>query len=299
MGSSTFSSCVKRGLITTDFKDERTDYRPFTETPWQVAYDYGEIFYCTASKKEEHLELAHHMIGVELAPGIVRTRLDSGSWSSDIMLSGALYYVAAGSTIHVKKEQPIDFVLATISPECADQMFREAGLNGPSPSMAFNMVDPGVHLKARALRQMLLCQDEEVGSFASDFVKYAFRQIVKSHHGDQRSVRYQLAPHQVRTALEFIEENLSSTLSVEQVAQEALGISSYYFAHAFTEMLGCSPHKYIMDRRLSKAHELILSSVSSLADISYRVGFSSQAHMTSTFSKRFGVTPGQLRQCAI
>jgi AraC family transcriptional regulator len=269
---------------------------PFTHTRWQVPYDYGTIYYCPASRAQEHIELHHHILGVELTPGIVRTRLNSMSWSSDVMLSGALYFVAAGSTIEVQKEQPIDFLLASIEPDCADRLFEDAGMLGLAPILVHNLFDPSVVAHARQIRKLFLQESNDVALVASNFVLQAVRRLLKCNEVHSRPRRYQLAPYQIRAALEFVNENLASPLSVEMLAQEATGLSGFFFAHAFTEMLGHSPHQYILDRRLSRAHELIRKTKSSLAEIAYSVGFSSQSHMTSTFCKRFGVTPRLLRQ---
>lgn len=294
--SSAHTSLPVHGLRSTRVRADEEDAAPFSQTPWQVPYDYGTIFYCAAHQVEEQLELNHHMMGVELTPGIVRTRLNSARWSSEVTFSGALYFVGAGSTIEVKKEQPIDFVLASIDPKYFDLFFDEAGIVSEAPRFAFNMLDPTVYTQARQLRRMFLQGDGNVGLVASDFVHNAVGRILQCTDMRRRSCRYQLTPHQIRTALEFINDNLSTSLSIATLAQEATGLSGFYFAHAFTAMLGYSPHQYILDRRVSRAHELITNTMSSLAEISYRVGFSSQAHMTSTFCKRFGVTPGRLRQ---
>ncbi|WP_216854932.1 AraC family transcriptional regulator [Burkholderia sp. L27(2015)] len=296
MFPSSFSSAPALEVRSVNTGVEGEAFAPFTNTPWQVPYDYGTVFYCTGGRAEAQIGLHHHMLGVELTPGIVRTRHNSARWSSEIMVSGALYFVAAGSTIDVRKEHPIDFILATIDPESADRIFREAGVSGGVPSFAVNLVDPIVDRQARQLRQMFLRRDRDVSLFASGFVQRAVSRVMRYDHARHRSGRYQLAPHQIRSALEFINENLSSSLSIETLAQESTGLSGFYFAHAFTAMLGHSPHQYILERRLSRAHELIASTTSSLAEISYSVGFSSQAHMTSTFGRRLGITPGRLRQ---
>jgi AraC family transcriptional regulator len=299
MSSSVYPPSSVQGLRSVRVRADEEDAAPFSQTPWQVPYDYGTIFYCAAHQVEEQIELNHHMMGVELTPGIVRTRLNSARWSSEITPSGALYFVAAGSTIEVKKEQPIDFVLASIDPKYFDRLFEESGVLGEAPSFASNMVNPTVYAQARQLRRMFLQRDPDVGLAASDFVQNAVSHILQCADVRRRSCRYQLTPHQIRTALDFINDNLSTSLSVATLAQEATGLSGFYFAHAFTAMLGYSPHQYILDRRVSRAHELIVNTMSSLAEISYCVGFSSQAHMTSTFCKRFGVTPGRLRQSFI
>ncbi|MDP9993956.1 AraC family transcriptional regulator [Variovorax boronicumulans] len=266
------------------------------QTPWRVPYDFGTVYYCAAERVEERMMLDQHILGVEMTSGIVRTRLDSGGWSSDAALAGALYFVAADSDLHIKKEQPIDFVLATIDPGKLDQFSDELGITEQVPRLAYNMVNASIQSLATKLRRSFLSQTDDVGTIASEFVLEASTFLLQGAGKSHRRLRYQLAPHQLRSALEFINANLSSSLKVDALANELIGCSGFYFAHAFTEMLGCSPHQYILDRRLSSAHELIRNSTSSLAEISYCVGFSSQAHMTTTFCKRFGVTPGRLRQ---
>jgi len=266
------------------------------ETRWQTKYDYGTMFYSPAKRSREHIDLRHHLVGVNLTPGIVDTRLNAASWSSNVMLSGSFYFVAAGSTIQVRKEKSLDCELASIDVCSADRLFEEAGIVGPLPAFSFNLIDPSVEAHARQLRSMLLREDKDVPLVAASFVFQAISRLKKCGGIQAKTCRYRLAPHQIRAALEFIEENLASSLSVEELAQHATGLSGFFFAHAFTEMLGNSPHQYVLARRLSRAYELIAKRRHSLAEIAYAVGFSSQAHMTTAFYKRFGVTPGALRR---
>ncbi len=52
------------------------------------------------------------------------------------------------------------------------------------------------------------------------------------------------------------------------------------------------PHAYLENVRIRQAERLIRSGLS-LADVAVHVGFSSQSHMTRSFKKIIGVTPGQ------
>jgi AraC family transcriptional regulator len=262
---------------------------------WQETHQCGTVYYRAAEKSEVAVVLDQHLLGVEITPGIVRTRLDGGGWSSDAMLAGALYFVEAGTYLRVRKEQPIDYILATVSPEGLQQAWDEAGFARSMPRIAFNLFDPVFRDTAWRLRKCFLSGSTDTADAASQFVQQAITLLARDIGAARRRVKYQIAQHQLRSAIEFINENIGSPLKIDVLAREAAGRSGYYFAHAFTEMMGCSPHQYILDRRLACAHELILRSKSTLAEISYRVGFSSQAHMTSTFSKRFGITPGRLR----
>lgn len=274
----------------------RNSFGYFASTRWQMAYDYGTIYYAPARRWQEHVDLDNHIIGVELAPGIVRTRLNSTPWRSGVNSRGSLYFVAAGSTIEVSKEHPIDFILVTIDRQKADRLFEEAGFSGDIPSQCNNMVDIEAGTLANQLRHRFMRDDGDIAFGASDLVFRAIDCLASRGQVRHKKQRYHLAPRQISAALEFINENLSSKFSVETLAQETTGLSGHYFAHAFSAMLGLSPYQYVMARRLSRACELITGTRRPLADIAYSVGFSSQAHMTSVFRKRLEITPHSLRK---
>jgi AraC family transcriptional regulator len=76
---------------------------------------------------------------------------------------------------------------------------------------------------------------------------------------------------------------------------QLLELSEGYFIRAFKQATGKSPHSYLIDRRLARARALMRDSKASLAEIALACGFNSQAHMTSAFKQRLGVSPAQLR----
>lgn len=94
---------------------------------------------------------------------------------------------------------------------------------------------------------------------------------------------------------EFIDAGLAEPLGVQAMAQ-LLGLSEGYFTRAFKSATGKSPHAYLIDRRLSKARALMRDTPAALAAIALACGFSSQAHMTTVFRQRLGVSPAQLRR---
>lgn len=94
---------------------------------------------------------------------------------------------------------------------------------------------------------------------------------------------------------EFIDAMLGAALSVKAMAQ-LLGLSEGYFIRAFKTATGKSPHAYLIDRRLAKARALMRDSSASLSDIALTCGFNSQAHMTTAFRQRLGVSPAQFRR---
>jgi AraC-like DNA-binding protein len=59
-------------------------------------------------------------------------------------------------------------------------------------------------------------------------------------------------------------------------------------------MLGTSPHRYLLGRRLDLARHQMRGD-RSLAEVAYEAGFADQAHFTRTFKAAFGLTPARYR----
>jgi len=104
-----------------------------------------------------------------------------------------------------------------------------------------------------------------------------------------------LAPWQVRTATAFIDQNSDRNLQVRDVAA-AVRLSPSYFSHAFKESFGQAAKAYIIERRIARAKQLMLTTADSLAHIALACGFSDQAHFCRTFGGLIGQTPSRWRR---
>ncbi|GAA4095360.1 helix-turn-helix domain-containing protein [Actinomadura miaoliensis] len=98
-------------------------------------------------------------------------------------------------------------------------------------------------------------------------------------------------------AEDYIERHLHDPrLTPGQVAG-VLGVSVRHLGRVF-EPTGTTPSRYITDRRLRRAHEQLTDGDApgtTIADIAYRWGFSSQAHFARLFRARYGCTPTEAR----
>ncbi|WP_460123013.1 helix-turn-helix transcriptional regulator [Pseudomonas sp. S2_C03] len=107
-------------------------------------------------------------------------------------------------------------------------------------------------------------------------------------------LRSSITASRLRLLDEFIDAGLSGPLSVQAMAR-LLELSEGFFIRAFKQATGKSPHSYLIDRRLATARARLIDSSATLADIALTCGFNSQAHMTTVFKQRLGVSPAQLR----
>ena len=72
-------------------------------------------------------------------------------------------------------------------------------------------------------------------------------------------------------------------------------VSEAHFARSFKEAFGLPPHRYVLQRRLRRARELLQHSALPLGEIALACGFASASHFSNRFRQTFGAAPGLLR----
>lgn len=98
-----------------------------------------------------------------------------------------------------------------------------------------------------------------------------------------------------RRVIDFIEANLSGQFTLSDLAALA-HLSDFHFARMFKTSFGCTPHQYVLSRRVELAKQLLSGPTKSLVDVALLCGFSSQQHLSQQFKKRVGITPAAFRR---
>ncbi|NSL86941.1 helix-turn-helix transcriptional regulator [Chitinophaga solisilvae] len=94
---------------------------------------------------------------------------------------------------------------------------------------------------------------------------------------------------------EYIRQHFSSPLTVPQLSRDA-GMSVSTFERAFKRVFGESPLNYIVECRLQEGAQLLAGTTIPVKEISNNVGFSNPNYFTTSFKKRFGITPLDYRR---
>jgi AraC family transcriptional regulator len=159
-----------------------------------------------------------------------------------------------------------------------------------------NLRDPVIHALGSALLPALARPDRALRLFV-DHVLLAARAHVAQRFGgapERRAARGGLAAWQERRARELIDARLAENLSLAEVAH-ACGLSVAQFARAFKRSLGLPPHRFLIERRVERARDLLLHTGLPLADVAVRCGFADQSHFTKVFHRVVGTSPGHFR----
>jgi AraC family transcriptional regulator len=92
----------------------------------------------------------------------------------------------------------------------------------------------------------------------------------------------------------FMEANVEAELTVERIAQEAM-LNRFYFLELFRKVFGITPYKYLRERKLGRAREL-LASGHSVTEVCQLVGYKSVGSFSNLFKDRFGCPPSEATQ---
>ncbi len=152
---------------------------------------------------------------------------------------------------------------------------------------------------ALEMTRLPLLDEERMEELATTLASVLASRLAGRHADDAPGPqRERLSPRQLAQALDCIEALLHEGVTASQVAS-CLGLSRYHFSRAFTGTTGQSPYQYIQLARLSSAAVLVGSGERPLLEIASSVGYATQAHMTSAFSRFLGASPGEVRALAL
>lgn len=104
-----------------------------------------------------------------------------------------------------------------------------------------------------------------------------------------------LSSLQMRNATEFLEAHLDGNIDLQQVA-EICGLSVSHFARAFKQTFRTPPYRWLIERRVARARDLMTNSGLPLADIAIQCGFADQSALNRSFKRIHGITPGMWRR---
>ncbi len=80
-------------------------------------------------------------------------------------------------------------------------------------------------------------------------------------------------------------------INISNYISERLGYNYTYLSNLFSEVQGITLQQFIIIHRIEKAKELLLYDQLNLSEISYRLQYSSVAHLSGQFRKVTGLTP--------
>src|SRR5574344_684353 len=98
----------------------------------------------------------------------------------------------------------------------------------------------------------------------------------------------------IRNTLNFIENNLTNVLEIDEISKQ-VGVSSFYLQKGFAIATNYSISEYIKSRRLSLAAVEVKNTKNSIIDIAYKYGYETPESFAKAFIRFHGATPSKMR----
>ena len=129
------------------------------------------------------------------------------------------------------------------------------------------------------------------------------REILKDHYsselpneGLRASASKKIDRKFVNEFSSIVESNIANeNFTVDDICKE-IGISRVQLYKKVKAVLGYNVNDYILNVRMQKAKYLLLNEDLSISEISFKVGFSSQAYFSTVFKSKFGMTPKAFKE---
>lgn len=107
-----------------------------------------------------------------------------------------------------------------------------------------------------------------------------------------KNYREHITNNGLSAAIDYINKNLTQSISIEKVADIAYMSKSSFYRH-FKNEFGMTPVEYIHEKRVELACRLLRQKENNVTDVSYELGYSSLSHFIKLFKDQTGITPKQ------
>jgi AraC family transcriptional regulator len=233
----------------------------------------------------------HYLAVNRAAEALVIERRTPAGFRREVIPPGTLWVQPAGTPFSFRVAQTSVWGAVVVDPE------RIRSLTGALPAIepGFGVADPALV----ALVQALLAETFAGGTagrlFADGMATALAAQLLRRHGRAEPGQRGGLPGHKLRLLRDFVEQRLEHPIGVDELAGLA-GLSPFHFSRAFRQSTGSTPYRFVMDRRLDRARDLLQRPGTTVAAVAAACGFADQAHLARLFRQRFGIAPSRARR---
>jgi AraC-like DNA-binding protein len=111
---------------------------------------------------------------------------------------------------------------------------------------------------------------------------------------DNKSILVERVKNIVTEMIQYDDDR--PNINYSDYISEKLGYDYTYLSNVFSEVKGMTIQQYIILHKIEKVKELILYDELNLSEISYKLNYSSVAHLSNQFKKITGLSPSFFKQ---
>lgn len=136
--------------------------------------------------------------------------------------------------------------------------------------------------------------EEEITPEQKELLKIGLKKSALELLDDKKAVLIEKIKNVVVEMIHYADEMPKIKSSV--YLADKLNHDYTYLANLFSETTGSTIEQYIITHKIEKAKELLMYDTLNLTQISYKLNYSSVAHLSNQFKKVTGLTPSQFKK---
>jgi AraC family transcriptional regulator len=240
-----------------------------------------------------------HRLSIHVGTPVASVRWQGREKLRYIRTAGGINIVPAGAQSRWHIESPMTQLLVRVPHASFSLAARDLGLDASRVLLDqhYQVHDARIAHIGQAL-QLELTEGNPNGRLFLDSLNVAL--CVRLIHEFSRRApiaaprRFVLGPLQLMRIVEYIDEHLTHPLTLQELSQVA-GTSVSYFKVAFKRTFGTPVHRYVIERRVERAAQL-LAKGEPISAVAADVGFSHASHMARWMQRLLRATPSELKR---
>lgn len=208
-----------------------------------------------------------------------------------------VFLICPGETTYYEAdaEEPWSYIWFGFNGLKAETALRYAGLSLEKPIAVIPDITPYKNAVSGILDACQL-------TFSNEFRREAYlyslvAQLGEDLHDENDTSKEFTYPYDtyVNHTLDYIENNYFRNIKISDIA-DYIGINRSYLTSCFKKSMNMSPHRYLLEYRMKKAENLLLSSNKSINQISFEVGYEDSLAFSKVFKNFTGMSPKSYRE---
>lgn len=209
-----------------------------------------------------------------------------------------MHFHPAGSEAYSVNRDESGGVLCVLAIDTTLRQAIEAEMEGPAPSLrtTANIDTPHAAILSSSVHRFMLSGAPGGRLVADSFATLAITETLlalKDQQADAAGPR--LRRRSLDRLKDYIDAHLNEDIRLADLAAIAC-LSQHHFSRAFKASTGKSPSVYVLEQRVERAKQFLVTTDHSVAWIAHACGFSSQSHLTTAFRKLLHTTPARFRK---
>ncbi len=243
------------------------------------------------------------LVWVVAGDAVIEERELDGDWRGTAVTAGAFFLTQAQSPYLMrwtaKPEQRFEVMHLYIGLELLGRAALSLGLNPTQTRLrdVSGVCDARVSRILEGINDEVRAAHAANRMFAMGLVESLVIHLLRSHAQTGEAGRTrgeQLSASNLRRALNHMEANLAAPFDLDVLAA-LCSMSRYHFSRAFHNTMAKSPSRWLIQRRMTRAREMLRATDQKILEIAASVGYDSPSHFAKIFREETGVGPREYR----